>query len=63
MSSSKRAVVRTGEFSPYANVILVSGVVFLKNGQGSVFQKKDPPCLAGFSLLSYASSKSSNFLK
>jgi D-ribose pyranase len=23
-----RAVVRTGEFSPYANVILVSGVVF-----------------------------------
>jgi D-ribose pyranase len=25
---SARAVVRTGEFSPYANVILVSGVVF-----------------------------------
>ena len=23
-----RAVVRTGEFAPYANVILVSGVVF-----------------------------------
>ncbi|MGB8981510.1 MAG: D-ribose pyranase [Anaerolineales bacterium] len=27
-TSSARAVVRTGEFSPYANVILVSGVVF-----------------------------------
>jgi D-ribose pyranase len=26
--SSARAVVRTGEFAPYANVILVSGVVF-----------------------------------
>jgi D-ribose pyranase len=25
---SARAVVRTGEFSPYANVILVAGVVF-----------------------------------
>ena len=25
---SARAVVRTGEFAPYANVILVSGVVF-----------------------------------
>ncbi len=25
---SARAVVRTGEFTPYANVILVSGVVF-----------------------------------
>lgn len=25
---SARAVVRTGEFSPYANIILVSGVVF-----------------------------------
>lgn len=28
MTSSAQAVVRTGEFSPYANVILVSGVVF-----------------------------------
>ena len=28
MTASARAVVRTGEFSPYANVILVSGVVF-----------------------------------
>lgn len=27
-TGSARAVVRTGEFSPYANVILVSGVVF-----------------------------------
>jgi D-ribose pyranase len=27
-TASTRAVVRTGEFSPYANVILVSGVVF-----------------------------------
>ena len=27
-TASARAVVRTGEFSPYANVILVSGVVF-----------------------------------
>jgi D-ribose pyranase len=27
-SADARAVVRTGEFSPYANVILVSGVVF-----------------------------------
>jgi len=27
-TSSARAVVRTGEFSPYANIILVSGVVF-----------------------------------
>ena len=26
--TSARAVVRTGEFAPYANVILVSGVVF-----------------------------------
>lgn len=26
--AAARAVVRTGEFSPYANVILVSGVVF-----------------------------------
>jgi len=28
MTLSARAVVRTGEFAPYANVILVSGVVF-----------------------------------
>lgn len=28
MTASARAVVRTGEFAPYANVILVSGVVF-----------------------------------
>ncbi len=28
MTSDARAVVRTGEFTPYANVILVSGVVF-----------------------------------
>ena len=28
MSQSARAIVRTGEFTPYANVILVSGVVF-----------------------------------
>ena len=28
LTRSARAVVRTGEFSPYANVILVSGVVF-----------------------------------
>ena len=27
-TSSARAVVRTGEFAPYANVILFSGVVF-----------------------------------
>ena len=27
-TTDARAVVRTGEFSPYANVILVSGVVF-----------------------------------
>lgn len=27
-SRSARAVVRTGEFTPYANVILVAGVVF-----------------------------------
>ena len=27
-TSSARAIVRTGEFTPYANVILVSGVVF-----------------------------------
>lgn len=28
MTRSARAVVRTGEFTPYANVILVAGVVF-----------------------------------
>lgn len=28
LTSSARAVARTGEFTPYANVILVSGVVF-----------------------------------
>lgn len=28
LTSQARAVVRTGEFTPYANVILVSGVVF-----------------------------------
>jgi len=28
MTRKARAVVRTGEFTPYANVILVSGVVF-----------------------------------
>jgi len=28
LSADARAVVRTGEFTPYANVILVSGVVF-----------------------------------
>jgi D-ribose pyranase len=28
LTRSARAVVRTGEFTPYANVILVSGVVF-----------------------------------
>lgn len=28
MTSDARAVVRTGEFTPFANVILVSGVVF-----------------------------------
>ncbi len=28
MTSNAQAVVRTGEYSPYANVILVSGVVF-----------------------------------
>ncbi len=27
-SASARAIVRTGEFSPYANIILVAGVVF-----------------------------------
>jgi D-ribose pyranase len=28
MTRSARAVIRTGEFTPYANVILVAGVVF-----------------------------------
>lgn len=28
MTRGARAVVRTGEFTPYANVILISGVVF-----------------------------------
>lgn len=28
MTADARAVVRTGEFTPYANVILLSGVVF-----------------------------------
>ena len=28
MSCESRAIIRTGEFTPYANVILVSGVVF-----------------------------------
>ena len=28
LSSHAKAVVRTGEFTPYANVILVSGVIF-----------------------------------
>lgn len=28
LSRTARAVVRTGEFSPYANIILVAGVVF-----------------------------------
>jgi D-ribose pyranase len=28
LSASARAVVRTGEFTPYANIILVAGVVF-----------------------------------
>ncbi len=28
LTASSRAVIRTGEFTPYANVILVSGVVF-----------------------------------
>ncbi len=28
MTRSARAVARTGEFTPYANVILISGVVF-----------------------------------
>ncbi|MDW8269060.1 MAG: RbsD/FucU domain-containing protein, partial [Anaerolineae bacterium] len=28
LTSQARAVVRTGEFTPYANVILIAGVVF-----------------------------------
>jgi D-ribose pyranase len=28
MTRSARAVIRTGEFTPYANIILVAGVVF-----------------------------------
>jgi D-ribose pyranase len=28
LTRDARAVVRTGEFTPYANVVLVSGVVF-----------------------------------
>ena len=28
MTASARAMVRTGEFTPYANIILCSGVVF-----------------------------------
>ena len=28
LTHAAKAVVRTGEFTPYANVILVSGVVF-----------------------------------
>lgn len=28
ISEDSRAIIRTGEFSPYANIILVSGVVF-----------------------------------
>jgi D-ribose pyranase len=28
MTADARAVVRTGEFTPYANIILVAGVVF-----------------------------------
>lgn len=28
ITKSTKAIIRTGEFSPYANVILVSGVVF-----------------------------------
>lgn len=27
-TQSARAIIRTGEFSPYANIILISGVVF-----------------------------------
>ena len=45
---SARAVVRTGEFSPYANVILVSGVVFqdgselVKATWGSIRRGRSP---------------------
>jgi D-ribose pyranase len=28
LTRSSRAIIRTGEFTPYANIILVSGVVF-----------------------------------
>lgn len=28
LTRSSRAVIRTGEFTPYANIILVSGVIF-----------------------------------
>jgi D-ribose pyranase len=28
MAASARAIVRTGDFTPYANVMLVSGVVY-----------------------------------
>jgi D-ribose pyranase len=28
LTKSSRAIIRTGEFTPYANIILVSGVVF-----------------------------------
>lgn len=28
MTAESKAIIRTGEFSPYANIILVSGVVF-----------------------------------
>jgi D-ribose pyranase len=28
MTQSAKAVIRTGEFTPYANIILVAGVVF-----------------------------------
>ena len=28
LTNSSRAIIRTGEFTPYANIVLVSGVVF-----------------------------------
>jgi D-ribose pyranase len=28
LTKSSRAIIRTGEFTPYANIILISGVVF-----------------------------------
>ncbi|SFI37880.1 RbsD / FucU transport protein family protein [Collimonas sp. OK307] len=28
MTAGARAIVRTGEFTPYANIILIAGVVF-----------------------------------